>query len=294
MSKKYSKNKMKIRRTIPIIIAIFVIIFVICLSFVIYVSVKNNIVIERVDDSAKFVDDATAQNSTPIILDNIVVGAVNSKTWVSQEKYYFKSKNKENIDIDIYSKTGKAGKYSITSMKKDPNDDVPYVITNRTNKTDEYFAISSNGQNNMLIPATKSTLTSEELSSAKKSLGIYRLLNTSFNVTSVYAVQIDPNTDTYGKIVCTTSKNKNIFGVYSAVIFVDSENNAQLIKFNYIKNVKNAADWPVYSFEFSGDLNSDGKNEIIIQETTQSNVTYDILEYRTNKFYQVLSSSIKI
>ncbi|MNV89791.1 hypothetical protein D3C71_1841150 [compost metagenome] len=97
-----------------------------------------------------------------------------------------------------------------------------------------------------------------------------------------------------GKIICATSESKNIMGVFSAVIYIDDQNNAKCIKYNYIKNLKNASEWPIYTLKFVADLNSDNKNEIIIQEISEFKVKYDVIEYRNNNFYEVLSSEIKI
>ena len=55
-----------------------------------------------------------------------------------------------------------------------------------------------------------------------------------------------------------------------------------------------ASDWPIYSFKFVGDINEDGTSEIVIQETKEFEVIYDILEYRNGKFVEVLSASTKI
>lgn len=288
----YSKSKLKKKRLIPIIIVIFISLLIIASVFVIYLSIKNNIVIEKVDDSAKLISDDVAKKSTPIIVNNIVIGAVNDKTWVSSDKYYFNSSNKENTDIDVYNKTGKAGKYNISKLEKDSDNISPYVVTSRVNKSDEYFAIGANATDNMLVPGVSESITDEDYSLTKKALGMYRMLNSSIKISSVYDIEV--NSELSGKIICVTSKGKNIFGVYSAVVFVDEYNKVTLIKYNYIKNVKKATNWPVYSFEFCADLNSDGQNELILQETYESSIKYDILEYRDNKFYEVLSSSLKI
>lgn len=289
---KYSKTKLKLKLKLPILIILFVVIFLLALTFVIYLTVKNNIVIQKIDDSAKLVSDQVAAKSSPIIINNLVVGAVSNKEWVSNEKYYFKSNIKENTDIDIYSKTGKAGKYSILNIEKDENSSSEYVSVSRSNKIDEYFAIYSNGGNNMQIPAISQEPTDEDRKLCLKALGIYKLLNNTINIDSVYGVYIDSSLS--GKIICITNKSKTIFGAYSAVIFVDNNNVAKIIKYNYIKDVKNAQDWPIYAFEFCADLNSDGKNEVILQETTENKSQYDILEYRDNNFYQVLSMDFNI
>lgn len=290
---KYSKTKLKLKSKVPIIITILIIFIIFCAIFITYITVKNNIIYQKLDETAKYVDDDTATASSPILVNNLVVGALKSKTWVSSEKYYFKSNTKTNVDIDVYTKTGKAGKFSITDIKKADNSAIPYADINWQNKSDEYFAIASNGGNNMSIPAISQEPTDEDKNLCLKALGKYRLLNDTIKIQSVDGVYIDSNIS--GRVICFTSKSKTIFGVYSAVVFVDNDSNVTLIKYNYIKNVKKAQDWPIYAFEFCADVNSDGKNEIILQETTENTSQYDVLEYRNdNNFYQVLSANFNI
>ena len=53
----YSKSKLKLKRIIPIFILILSLILIISLIFIIYINVKNTIVIENIDESAKSVSD---------------------------------------------------------------------------------------------------------------------------------------------------------------------------------------------------------------------------------------------
>ena len=73
-----------------------------------------------------------------------------------------------------------------------------------------------------------------------------------------------------------------------------TEEKATIVKYNYVKNIKSSVDWPVYSLKFVYDLNSDNVAEILLQETTEYNIKYTVMEYRNNKFYEVLSEKIKI
>ena len=114
MDKKYSKNNLKKKRWIKILIVFFAVIFLTSVSFLIFINVKNNIVFERIDTTAKEVTDDVVKNSTPIIVNNVVVGATYNKQWVAQESYYFRNESKNNIDIDVYTSEGKKGKYKVT------------------------------------------------------------------------------------------------------------------------------------------------------------------------------------
>ena len=81
--------------------------------------------------------------------------------------------------------------------------------------------------------------------------------------------------------------------MFSAVVYVDNNERVSLLKYNYIRDTKDASNWPIYSFKFIGDLNTDGVSEIIIQETKEFEVKYDVIEYKDNKFNEVLSTVIK-
>ena len=48
-----------------------------------------------------------------------------------------------------------------------------------------------------------------------------------------------------------------------------------------------------YSLNFVADLNGDGINELLIQETKEFEVKYDVIEYKNNNFYEILSSVAK-
>lgn len=96
-----------------------------------------------------------------------------------------------------------------------------------------------------------------------------------------------------GKIICATSDGKNKFGVYSVVIYSTGKT-AKIIKYNYVKDINSSVDWPIYSLKFVYDLNMDGISEIVIQETNEYEIKYSVMEYKNNKFYEVLSEKIKI
>ncbi len=291
MAKKYSKDNVKKRHACRLLIIILVILIIVCLSLAIYILLKKDVVYEKVDDNAKFVIDDVAKNSYPIIIDNVLIGGIYDSKWVSTEKFYLKSTNKSNYDIDVYTKSGKKGTYTLSSISQGNSSTVYSAITD-VNLIDEYFAIKSSYENAMLVPAEKrDQITEEDVDYVKKALGIYRIFNTTVKVTESYDITISQGQ--LGRIICATNQVGKSKGVYSAVIYVDQNMNSHLVKYNYIRNTSNASDWPIYSFKMSGDFNLDGVYEIVIQETKEFEVKYDILEYKNNQFYEVLSAVIK-
>ena len=145
----------------------------------------------------------------------------------------------------------------------------------------------------MSNPATKDlNVTEQDISSVKKALGIYRLFNTSIKITEAYNLVIENSG--YGRILCVTNEQGKSFGVYSAIVYVNPQGKASLVKYNYVSDKEKSESWPIYSFCFVTDINNDGTNEIIIQETKEFEVKYDILEYKNNKFVEVLSTNVKI
>ncbi|MCX8074785.1 MAG: epoxyqueuosine reductase QueH [Clostridia bacterium] len=291
LMKKYSKTKLKVKRIIPVIITILSVLLILSLVLVIYINSKGSIIIQKVDENAKNVSNDTAKKSLPIVVNNIIVGAVYEKKWISAEKYYFNSTGKQNTEVDVYNKTGKAGTFKLNEMKQN-SDYSMYTSTTSLNKADEYFAIGKTSNIVMLQPIRKSTVTEKDKNDVKKALGIYSLFNSTVKINEIYDVSLNNNEQ--GKIISATNSTKNIFGVYSIIFYISNTGKIQIIKYNYVKNTKNASDWPIYSLKFVADLNNDGMNEAIIQEITEFNVKYDIIEYRTKGFYEVLSSNLKI
>lgn len=290
--KKYSKDNLKKKNFLKILIIILVLIVLASIGLFVYVFVNKNIVYEKINDNAKFVSDDEAAASMPIIIDNVLVGGLYDKKWVSTEKFYLKSNNKSNVEVDIYNKTGKKGAFVVESISQGSGTTV-YSVTTNTNFVDEYFAVPKNDNANaMLIPAVqKKNVTEDDVKYVERALGIYRLFNTTTKVTEVYDVTLSQGNN--GKLIFATNQVGKSIGVYSAVVYVDNNNKPTLLKYNYVRDTKDASNWPIYSFKFIGDLNLDGTSEIIIQETKEFEVKYDIIEYKDNKFNEVLSSIIK-
>lgn len=291
--KNYSKSGLKKKRLAKSFVIFFSILLVISLGLLAYIFFKSSIVIEKVDESSNHVSDNVAINSNPVIINNVLLGAIYDRTWVSSERYYLNSKNKSNVEIDAYNKNGRAGTYTISSMSKDASSSAVYCTTTNTNYLEEYIAVASNDRNSMGSIAKRNlNVSDEDIKLVKKALGKYRLFNSSIKISEVYDVQIEKNG--YGKIIIATNESGKSSGAYSSVIYVSPLDKTRIIKYSYIKNLKDASDWPIYSFKFLTDLNGDGMSEIILQETTEFEVKYDVIEYRENKFYEVLSTTIKI
>lgn len=261
-----------------------------CSVFLALFGFKNNIIKENINYDAKEVSDNIAINSMPIIINNIIAGATYDKKWVSSQRYFLNSKNKVDTEIDIYNKKGKAGTFVIKNIKQDTSQ--VYVQTTNMNLSNEFVAVAKNSIDLMQSFALTSNIVEYDYKIAKKALGLYRIFNPSINILNAYDVVLKGGE--LGRILIVTNQKGKSTGAYSSVIFVDQNNNVDLIKYSYVKNLDNAALWSVYSLMFVVDLNADGINEIILQETKEFDVKYSIIEYKNNKFSEVLSTEIKI
>lgn len=290
--KSYSKGELKARRGLKYLTIFALIVIIITILFFVFVVFKNNIITEKIDYSATEVSDDVVSNSTPIILNNIVLGAVYNNTWVAPESYYFRNQNKL-ISIDIYNESGKKGKYNITNFTSPDTTGAYYVTTNNPNSKEEFFAVGSSDENIMMQPSTKQlTITDEDIEIVKDALGKYLVLNTTVKINSIHNVVL--NSQNRGKIICVTNEVGKSSGAYSAVVYVSNFGDSKIVKYNYVKNLAKSSDWPIYSFKFAADLNKDGMNDLIIQETREFEVKYDVIEFRNDKFVEVLSTKVKI
>lgn len=290
--KKYSKEKLKARRLVKTIIVILAIIAVICIGVLLFSLFSKSIVVEKLDSTPSNVSDEVASNSTPVIINNLILGATYDKKWVASEKYYLNSKNGENTEIDAYSKEGKMGKYTIGKISKDTKTASIYTTISKQNLLNEYFAVATSQTNVMPNPANKILDIDESyIKDVKKALGMYRIFNMSVKISEVYDITISENEKGY-LIFATNEINKGK-GAYSTVIYVSNTGKSKIVKYNYINDKENAEDWPVYSLNFIADLNFDGTNELLVQETKEFEVKYDVIEYKNNNFYEIMSAVAK-
>ena len=290
--KKYSKEKLKARRLVKTIIVVLAIIAVICIGVLLFSLFSKSIVVEKLDSTPSNVTDEVASNSTPVIINNLILGATYDKKWVASEKYYLNSKNGENTEIDAYSKEGKMGKYTIGKISKDTKTASIYTTISKQNLLNEYFAVAASQTNVMPNPANKILHIDESyIKDVKKALGIYRIFNMSVKISEVYDITISEKEKGY-LIFATNEVNKGK-GAYSTVIYVSNTGKSKIVKYNYINDKENAEDWPVYSLNFVADLNFDGTNELLVQETKEFEVKYDVIEYKNNNFYEIMSAVAK-
>ncbi|MDO4283669.1 MAG: hypothetical protein Q4D02_08555 [Clostridia bacterium] len=288
----YSKNKLKKKNFLKVMFVVLLLLLIAGITILVLANTEDMLTIGSISDKSNNVSDDIAKNSKPIIIDNIIVGAVYNHEFVSANKYLSYSSNKVNTEMNVYTSRGKNGTFKINSITK--NNTYTQALTSSINVTEEYFAIPSSDVNAMPIVPIQVDATDEDYKAVKDALGKYRLLNNSINISSVYDVSVNLN-DTY-KIMCVTS-SKNDKGIYSAVIFTNSNRTkSKIIKYSYVKDKENASSWPIYSFEFAADLNGDGNSEIMIREINESEVKYDILEYdnNSNNFVEVLSAIVQL
>lgn len=288
----YSKNKLKKKNFIKVILVILVLLLITGITILIIANIKDVVSIGEVSSKADNVSEDVAKNSKPIIIDNVVIGAVYNNEFVSTDKYISYSNNKINTEMNVYTNRGRSGTFKISNIVK--KDTYTQAITSSLNVVDEYFALPKNDVDAMAILPVKVDATSKDYESVKKALGKYRLLNNSINISSVYDVSI--NLDNTFKIICATSSDLK-GGVYSTVIFTNLNNQkSKIIKYSYVKDKNNASNWPIYSFEFVADLNNDSSSEIIIREVTEFDLKYDVLEYdkKIDNFVEVLSATLKL
>ena len=73
--KKYSKSVLKFKKLYIFLISIFIVLFVIGILLLVCFCFNDRIEVDKQRNDAMNVSDDVAVNSTPIIIDNLVVGA---------------------------------------------------------------------------------------------------------------------------------------------------------------------------------------------------------------------------
>jgi len=286
--KKYSKGQLKFKRVGLFLAIIFVVILVCSLVMLFGFCLKDEVTVTATSSDASKVSDDVAQNSMPIIIDNLLVGGLYNNTWVSSSKYYLKSVNKANVDINVYTKEKKAGTYILKDVYT--YGDSVFVNTSYTNYIDEYFAVPFENYS-LISQFSNAEIQDQDYSYVKRALGTKRIFNNSINILGVYTAYIDATNSI--RLICASSSSKGTFGgVYSTIIAVVN-GKPSILQYSYIKDIDDALDFPLYSVEFVADLNGDGKSEIVTREVTEFNVTYNIFEYKNSKFTRVLSEIMK-
>lgn len=288
--KTYSKGKLKFKRLFIFLIMLFITLLLFGLILLFAFCLKDKFDISIDTNEAMNVPDDVAANSQPIVIDNLVVGALYNNTWVSASKYYLKSTKKSDLDTYVYTKDSRAGQYKIKDTYT--YGDSVFVNTSYPNYIDEYFSTPVDTYS-LSSQFRKVDTEEKDYEYVKKALGVYRLYNSSMNIKNVYLGYVDINTPI--RIISVTSANKGTFGgIYSAIIVSNlDDNKANILQYSYTKDLENSYDFPLYSVEFLADFNGDGISEIVTREVTEFNVTYNIFEYKKDKYVKVLCETMK-
>ena len=284
------KKQNKVRKLLPILVILFILIIVSCILFLWYTLSGNYINIGYTDEAAKEATISDASNSNVIIVNGIVLGGSKDSKWISKDKFYEANKNKTEIEVDMYANNAMYGTFKTASLKQYQKN-VIYTTIAKDGIPQNYIAINKTDSPVTLPGMTKLEATDEDKQYVKDAIGSYDLINGSVKIVEVYASKINEVSD---KIICATCEKSNIMGAYSAVVYV-TKNKPYLVKYSYVRDTKNSDRWPIYSLQFILDLNQDLKPEIVLQETTGNDTSYSVLELREeNKFYEVLRSTIEI
>lgn len=287
---KYSKSKLVKKRYLGVLVFIVSVLFVLGISLVLFINTNNYISYGKTIDDASQISDDIATKSTPIIINNMLLGAIYENKFVSSERYFFKSTNKENIDMNVYSSTGKTGTFKLTKTVKDAKTANIIATITRNNYTDEYIAFVNN-TNYSGVSKLDETRYNEFVKSVKSALGFNYFLNMTIKIDSIYEISLKQGEKSY--LVFVTNNGNVNSGVYNSVVYVDSNKNGKCIKYNYVKNINNASEFGIYSLKFVIDINGDNIKEIVLQETKEFKTNYLVLQNINNEFYQVLSSEVK-
>lgn len=288
--KKQNANIRK-QKTIFLIIVILVVLIAILISLFVYLNSQNYISLDPEDATheSENVSSVTAEGANAILLNNVLLGGVNGSTWVSA-KNMFEVRRMNEIEVTMYTNKGLLGTFNTTRFKEGKN--FYYTKTTKYPEPDEYVAVETKNMSPILFGLDKIETTSTDQKIVKEALGKYKFLNGSVKIVEAYQTSFADGK--LGKIYSVTSNGKNMFGVYSAVIFSSAEK-TELIKYSYVKDTSLSNGWPVYSIKYVIDLNGDGKNELILQETTANAVRYIVEELKNNNsFKEVLKVSINI
>lgn len=289
---KYSKDKIVFKRNIKCLIIVLLIIITICIAFIIYINTQNIIEFNNYDDSAIYISDEKAKLSTPIILNNIILGGVYKDEWVSTARYYNMSDYKEDTEVRFYCDEGSSGVFTIQKVGQSLTNFI--ALTDSLNEVTEYVAVINSETLNYIPKTSKIDYqdSTEYNENIKDALGLYTILNDSIKVNNGYECYISSN-EKVTLLEVTSNSLENSNDAYSAIIMIDSKNKSYLVSYNYVNDNEKAEDFKIYSVKFVIDLNEDGINEIVISGTDEFETSYSVLEFENNKFTCVLSETIK-
>ena len=189
---------------------------------------------ENIDRSASNVSENEAANSTPIILNNIVIGGVYNGKFVDSLKYYQYSNFKDGTEVDVFNSRGKNGTFKIGKIYSSGTKyDTVYAEIIKNDYISEYYAVAKDSVN-LNLPS-KLELTQEQekdyIKIAKKALVEHNYMNNTMKIQAAYNVSLTFE-DKY-TLLFVTNESKANKGVYSAIVAVSTLGEAKCIKYNY-------------------------------------------------------------
>lgn len=291
MGVKKNKNLRRQRIIFSLIIVLIVLIIIFGALFA-YLYSQNYITYGPTSlvDKSEQVEDSDINGADVIILNNVLLGGINKNTWISANKMYEKVMSERNVGINMYSDEGNLGKFETASFKN--SGEFIYTTTTKVPTPEEYIAIGNTSTSTKYMMLDESEPTEYDIQNVKRALGKYNLLNGTVNIVESYRTSFE-NAEIC-RIYSVTSSGANIFGVYSAVV-LSSGKGDYLIKYSYVKDTELSKAWPVYDIKHVVDINGDGRCELILQETTASEINYLVEEYVDNgTFNEVLKVTIDI
>lgn len=282
---------MRIKKVMPVIIVTVIIILGIIGATICYIFSRETIEYGKLQNSN--ISKEEAKNSSPVIVNNLLVGATYKNKWVKADDF-FDNSPKSPIKISTFIEGGKTGAYDVSNYRKNPDGHKEiFVDSSYKNFRTEYIAVE--GEASEIMQRKIEKVDKEEYKNyekyVKKEISKLLVPNKTVKVRNVYKVEIEEGK--LGTLVVATSKNGKEKGVYSCVCYIE-DGKSTLLKLNYIKDVKKSALWPMYNVKFVCDLNNDNKYEVVIEEVTEFDVTYSVFEKKNNSFVEVLNTTCEI
>lgn len=282
---------MRLKKLMPLIVVIVVLVIGICGAFAYFMTTRQNIVYGKIDYRKASKNEA--KNATPVIVNNILVGATYKNKWVDAENFFTNS-SKSPTKISTFIDAGKTGAYDLKEYRQNPDGHREiFVDTTYQNFKSEYVAVAGEAEEIMqrkLEDVRKDEYKNYEKYVAKELNKLF-VPNKTIKIRRVYNAEVEEGT--LGTFVVATSESQREKGIYSAICYIEN-GKSTLVKLNYIKDLDKSALWPIYNIKFMCDLNKDNKYEIIVEEVTEFDVKYSVLEKRNKSFVEVMSATSEI
>ena len=253
---------------------IFIIIFLVIINLVL--KYKNYIVEEYKDYD--YVGTSFAKKANPIILNNIIIGGIFEDKFVTSDKYYKYSKNKQGTILSTYTLTGKAGHYTLNTINNANGNYYGYI--DKVDDISEYLSVNEGTV--YKVEEIKDNLPEYE-KYVKQATLKYSYLNSSVKIIKAYRCNSS---------YIITAINSDNNGAYATIVYVDETGNSNIVKYNYLKNIEKPDKFKIYFLKFVTDLDNDNNIELVISETTKNTTKYSVLEKNKNKFYEILQTEV--